>query len=196
MEPGATLQLFEIIHDQKGPRRPLPPRLECPHRGLRLLVTEDTQRATSFRYWRCAREHGRYITFFDFLREKDFVRELDARQLAELRSHVRSVNCSNCGAPIDLATSTACGYCHTPLAMLDLQQVGRVVDQLREAASRATEPRSGSDVPLALALLRERQQVDAFFSHLGTPDWSTLSQSGGLLENGPGAVVSLLRGLR
>ena len=48
--------------------------LKCPRCDLRLLLTNDRQRNTPFRYRRCAREHGRLITFFDFLREKDFVR--------------------------------------------------------------------------------------------------------------------------
>lgn len=205
---GATLGLFEIIHEQKGPpsragavsasaRRALPGRLECPRCHLRLLATEDRQRATAFHYWRCGRDHGRFITFFEFLREKDFIRELDARQVADLRSKVTSVNCSKCGAPIDLTRSTVCGYCRTPLAMLDFEQVGRVVAQLRHEASQPTGPTPAADAMLGLALLRERHQVESFFSHLdGGPDWTALGSSGGIVESGLGAVVSLLKRLR
>ena len=81
---------------------PLATRLQCARCDLRLIDTHDRQRDTPFRYWRCGRRHGRFITFFDFLREKDFVRPLTPAQVAELRAQVRSVNCSNCGAPIDL----------------------------------------------------------------------------------------------
>ena len=52
---------------------------------------------------------------FDFLREKNFVRPLSADQLTALRQNVQSVNCSNCGAPIDLAKTSACGHCGSPL---------------------------------------------------------------------------------
>jgi hypothetical protein len=196
LSPGAILQLFEIIHDAKGPKATLPARLPCPRCGLRLSLTDDRQRATSFRYWRCARDHGRYITFFDFLREKDFVRELDPRQLAELKAQVRSVKCSNCGAPIDLAHDTVCSHCHTPLSMLDLEQVGRVVTELREVANRAAHPLPGGAGALAIALLRERQQVDSAFRAMGTPSWNALDASGGLVESGLDGVVSLLRRLR
>jgi hypothetical protein len=196
LAPGAILQLFEIIHDANGPRTPLPARLPCPRCGLRLLLTDDRQRATRFRYWRCAREHGRYITFVDFLREKDFVRELDPAQLAELKAQVRSVSCSSCGAPIDLARDTVCSHCHTPLAMLDVEQVGRVVDQLRQAAEHTAHPDPTKAAALGLALLRERQQVESQFRQLETPHWDALNASGGLVEGGLSEVVALIRRLR
>ncbi len=197
LSAGATLRLFEIIHDHHGPREPLPARLECPRCQIRLLSTDDRQRATLFHYWRCGRGHGRFMTFFDFLREKDFIRPLDGHQLAALRAQVRSVNCSNCGAPIDLTKSTVCGYCRTPLAMIDFERVGRVVSELREEAGRPHAAGPGADAALALALLRERQQVDSFFHQLdGASDWSTLGPSGGIVESGLGAVVSLIKRLR
>jgi hypothetical protein len=194
LAPSATLRLFEVIHDARGPRRALPARLPCPRCDLRLLLTDDRQRATAFRYWRCAREHGRYMTFFDFLREKDFTRELDARQLADLRAHVRSVSCSNCGAPIDLAHDTVCSHCHTPLAMLDFEQVGRMMGDLRAAAERAAQPLPGGVEGLALALARERQQVDAAFGGSGA-EWAGFAPGDGIVERGLDAVVSLLRRL-
>jgi TFIIB-like protein len=193
--PAAILQLFEIIHDATRPKAPLPARLPCPRCGLRMLATDDRQRATSFRYWRCAREHGRYITFVDFLREKDFVRELTAQQLAALKAQVRSVNCSNCGAPIDLTNDTVCAHCHTALAMLDVEQVGRIVSELRDEAERAAQPLPGGAAALGLALMRERQQVESAFREMGDPKWSLLGGSSGLVENGLTQVVSLLRRL-
>ena len=180
LAPAAILQLFEIIHDATRPRSPLPARLPCPRCGLRLLLTDDRQRATRFRYWRCAREHGRYITFVDFLREKDFVRELDATQLAALKAQVRSVTCSSCGAPIDLARDTVCSHCHTPLAMLDIERVGHVVDELRQAVERTAHPDPTKMATLGITLLRERQQVE----------------KEDLIQGGLSDVVALLRRLR
>ena len=189
-------QLFEIILDAIGPRTRLPSRLPCRRCGLRLVLTDDRQRATRFRYWRCARDHGRYITFVDFLREKDFVRELDPAQLAELKAQVRSVACSSCGAPIDLARDTVCSHCHTPLAMLDVQQVGRVVDALRQGVERTAHPDPTKAAALGLALLRERRQVERDFRQLETPHWDALNASGGLIEGGLSEVVALIRRLR
>src|SRR5262245_36519967 len=70
--------------------------LKCPRCRAQLAVTHDQQRNTPFQYWNCPLEHGRFITFFQFLREKDFIRPLATPQLAALKRNVRTVNCSNC----------------------------------------------------------------------------------------------------
>src|SRR3954452_16733293 len=134
LSPGATLHVFSLIarHKQAAPP-PLREPLKCPRCDLRLLLTNDRQRNTPFRYRRCARDHGRLITFFDFLREKDFVRPLTPQQLAELRANVQMVNCSNCGAAVDLTGGSACTHCGTPLSMLDLNQIDAMAAHLRRA---------------------------------------------------------------
>ena len=125
-------------------------------------MTNDRQRNTPFRYRRCAREHGRLITFFDFLREKDFVRPLSPQQLAELRANVKMVNCSNCGAPIDLVNASECAHCGTPISMLDVKQIEAAVTSLQRAdeASRTIDP----SWPLRIA--REKLEVDRVFAAL------------------------------
>ncbi len=200
LTPGATLALFERIHERRADqRRALAARLECPRCQLRLLDTSDRQRDTPFRYWRCGRRHGRFITFFDFLREKEFVRPLTPAQIAELRAQVRSVNCSNCGAPVDLHAASSCGYCHTALAMLDFGQVERMLTTLRDAEQvRATKAQQATidAALLPLALERERRHVESFFDQLERrPDWSGVSSGNGLVEAGVSAVVGMLRRL-
>jgi len=166
---------------------------------LRLHDTHDRQRGAPFRYWRCGRGHGRFITFFEFLREKAFIRPLTPAQLAELKAQVRSVNCSNCGAPVDLAAATTCGYCRTPLSMLDFGQVERMLTTLRDAEQQRVDKeaqRAVLEATLPLALARERRQVEQFFARVEQkPEW-TWSASSDLVEAGISAVVSLLRGLR
>jgi len=155
---SATLSLFEIIDAERGGRHALPDKQACPRCRLTLRATEDRQRSTTFRYWRCPSGDGRFMTFVDFLREKDFVRPLDPRQLAELRSRMQSIKCSNCGATLDLNKDTVCGYCRTPLMMIDFEQVGKVVQQLREEASRPAVDLQ--DLAPVLSLLREGWQPD------------------------------------
>lgn len=166
---------------------------------MRLHDTHDRQRGAPFRYWRCGRGHGRFITFFEFLREKAFIRPLTPAQLAELKAQVRSVNCSNCGAPVDLAAATTCGYCRTPLSMLDFGQVERMLTTLRDAEQQRVDKeaqRAVLEATLPLALARERRQVEQFFARVEQkPEW-TWSASSDLVEAGISAVVGLLRGLR
>jgi hypothetical protein len=164
LSPGATLRVFRTVGEGKQTSPPpLAPRLECPRCALRLLVTHDRQRNTPFRYWRCGKEHGRLITFFDFLREKNFVRPLSPAQLAELRDAVQMINCSNCGASIDLVHTSACAHCGTPISMLDLKQIDRTVAELQqqdEAASRTIDPM------LTERLAREKREVERLFAAL------------------------------
>lgn len=112
MAPAATLRVFGIISEQSNAASvPLPGVLRCPRCRSRLLQTHDIQRNTPFRYWRCDGGHGRLMTFVDFLRQKDFVRPLSPQQLQELRQNVQTINCSNCGAAIDLASDSVCKHC-------------------------------------------------------------------------------------
>jgi DNA-directed RNA polymerase subunit RPC12/RpoP len=136
MAPAATLKVFEIISERSAaPAMPLTGALRCPRCQGRLLLTHDLQRTTPFQYWRCDGGHGRLMTFIDFLREKDFIRPLTAQQLGELRQNVQTINCSNCGAAIDLAKDSVCAHCGSAISMLDLQQMARTISQLRTAAA-------------------------------------------------------------
>jgi hypothetical protein len=124
---------------------------------MRLLLTNDRQRNTPFRYWRCDREHGRLITFFDFLREKDFIHPLSGAELAALRQNVQMVNCSNCGAPIDLTgAASSCAHCGTPVSMLDVKQISEMASQLRQAAA----PRPAIDVESIFAAMKAGRARD------------------------------------
>jgi DNA-directed RNA polymerase subunit RPC12/RpoP len=148
MAPAATLRVFAIISEPSNAASvALPAVLRCPRCRSRLLHTHDIQRNTPFRYWRCDAGHGRLMTFMDFLRQKDFVRPLSPQQLEELRQNVRTINCSNCGAGIDLAKDSVCRHCGSAMSMLDLQQMTRTIAQLQAAAAgqrpappTATEP--------------------------------------------------------
>ena len=87
-----------------------------------------------------------------------------------------AVNCSNCGAPVDLARGSACGHCGSPLSMLDLEQTGRLVSQLREA-DRTDKP---VDPTLPLEMARARREVEAAFATFQKePEW-TLDVGAGL----------------
>lgn len=177
LSPASTLKLFRLIgeHGAKS-RRPLPAELLCPRCRGPLRLAHDRQRDTRFQYWRCAAGHGRLTSFFDFLREKDFVRPLSPQQIESLRRSVDSVNCSGCGAPVDLAKGSACGHCGSPLSMLDLEQAGRLVAQLREVdrTDKVVDP----TLPLQMARAR-REVEDAFASFQQQPEW-TLDVGSGL----------------
>jgi hypothetical protein len=131
LAPAAVLELFEIIRKQQGAARPLAVSCACPvcHRGLSL--THDFERTNRITYFRCAQGHGRFTTFMQFLREKNFVRSLSPVEINHLRAVVAQVRCSSCGAPVDLGRDMECSYCHSPLSILDADAVSHAVAELK-----------------------------------------------------------------
>jgi hypothetical protein len=191
LSPGAVLMLFRIIGERALEARPAAAsRPACPRCHVRLFPTHDRQRNTPFQYLRCPKEHGRLISFIEFLREKDFIRPLSAQQIADLRQSVPIVNCSNCGAPIDLARSSACGHCGSPLSMLDLKQAGALVAALREA----DHPDRPIDPTLPLRLERARREVEASFASFERGEsWFGDVTRGGLVGAGLSALGRWLK---
>ena len=166
LTPGSTLALFRVIGEKlTRPQHTDSELAKCPRCKGRLRRTQDMQRATRFEYLNCPNGHGRLISFFDFLREKDFIRPLTPQQIAELRENVGSVNCANCGGPVDLNAGAASRHCGTPLSMLDMKQAEKLVAQLQKAEDRAHQP---IDPALPIELLRARRETDRAFA--GIPD--------------------------
>jgi hypothetical protein len=193
LTPGSTLSLFRIIGEKIArPERSNADLTKCPRCKGRLRRTHDMQRATRFEYLSCPNGHGRLTTFFDFLREKDFIRPLTAQQIAELRANVQTVNCANCGAAVDLALGSECGHCGSPLSMLDLQQAEKLVAQLQKAEDRAHQP---IDPALPIALARVRLQTERAFDGMKTDDlWFSDASSIGLVGAGLGLVARWFKG--
>ena len=190
LTPAATLLLFRIIGERAArPQLRDADAAKCPRCSGRLRRTQDMQRNTRFQYFKCPNEHGRLISFVEFLKEKDFIKPLTAQQIAELRRNVQAVNCSNCGAPIDLAKTSACGHCASPLSMLDLQQAEKVVEQLRRAdADRPIDPM------LPLNLARARAEVESAFENLsGRQAWLEDVSTSGLVGAGLHLVMRFVK---
>ena len=127
LAPASTLKVFQIIAKQAKSAvvsQPAATAAACPRCGLRLLQTHDQQHATKFEYLRCARGHGRLISFVNFLLEKDFIRPLSPEQIDELRQRkIQVISCSKCGAPVDLTRGPACAHCGASLSMLDVSRM-------------------------------------------------------------------------
>ena len=191
LSPGGTLALFRLIGEHGG-RRPFSNAdvAKCPHCKARLRLTQDMQRATRFSYLKCPNGHGRLTTFFDFLREKDFIRPLTPQQIEELRRNVQSVNCANCGAPVDVTVGAACAHCGSPLSMLDLKQAERLVEQLQKAEDRAHQP---VDPTLPIELERVRRQTERVFAGFRNDEvWTSVASSAGADLNLVTAGLSLV----
>ena len=141
LAPRAVIELFRDIHGRDdGERRALAPRLACPRCRVVLVLTHDFTRSGPFSYYRCPKGHGRMTPFFQFLREKHFVRSLNPAELARLRAEVRRVNCSACGAPVDIQRDTYCKFCMAPIAVLDADAVEKALREWSDADARRPVP--------------------------------------------------------
>jgi len=189
LTPGAVLRLFRELNEHQTERHPFQPEgMHCPRCQCALVATADRARATAFSYWRCPTDEGRATTFFDFLREKNFVKPLSPERLAELRRYAPSVHCSACGAPIDLARESACGHCRAPLSMLDPDQVETMVRELQRAETRRTTV----DPTVGVRLMADRAAIERAFREV--PDRSSRGAGGlfGVVESDVSALVRLL----
>jgi hypothetical protein len=136
----------------------------------------DMQRSARFEYRGCPDDHGRLITFFNFLREKNFIKPLSPAQIEDLRSNMRTINCSNCGAAVDLARGVTCSHCGSPLSMLDLNQAEDLIAKLRQAGSG---PQPVARAPVADAASRRSEAGFGRFAE--APGWYEQASTAGLV---------------
>ena len=156
LAPVAVIRLFKEIYAHKDDaRRPRAGQLECPRCEEPLVQSFDLSKAGRFSYFRCSVGDGRFTPFSQFLREKQFVRSLNAAELKRLRTQVRQITCSECGAPIDLEHSSECKYCHAPVSFLDPDSVEKAVKMWSSAEDRrrlGPTPEAVGDAMLGLQL--------------------------------------------
>jgi uncharacterized protein YbaR (Trm112 family) len=177
LTPGAVLKLFQEIHEKRDiAPRPLGDVLRCPTCRGQLKLTYDMQRSNRITYYRCPADHGRFTTFVQFLREKNFIRSLTVGEIERLKAVVKQVRCTSCGAPIDLERDAACSYCHAPIAILDAEAVQRTVAELgsEERARRNVQPSAAIDA--LLAGQRSTRAIDAW-------DFTPLSPHAGVVDH-------------
>ena len=162
---GAVLAVLDAIATVTSPAA-LRRRLACLRCGATLRAVTDVQRGTRFTYHACPARHGRFITAYQFLREKHLVRELSAEERLHLRASIQQVNCVNCGGPVALAGASTCPHCRTPVSTVDPGQLRRELEVLRQRD--ATAGRVDPTWPISVA--HERARAERAWS--GTDDGS------------------------
>lgn len=194
LAPRGLLDLFALIHaDQHETVNPVPKRLACPRCSERLVLTHDMQRSTRFVYYRCEQQHGKLSAFYQFLREKNFVRSLSPVEVSRLKAEVRQVRCSGCGAPINLDTDSACSFCRAPIAVLDADAMqvalsGLLADERQHrSASEGLASVEGMIAALEAENAERRGQVSGTNLRMG------LESVPDLLEVGIGVITRAFR---
>jgi Zn-finger nucleic acid-binding protein len=133
----SVIDLFRRIHAHRADDRNIVSlNGNCPTCSTKLALTNDIGRSGRFSYYRCPHGHGRLISFVQFLREKNFVRTLNAAELQTLAVTVKQVRCSSCGAGINIEHDSACTHCGAPISVLDEQAVAKALHALDDKANR------------------------------------------------------------
>ncbi len=131
LAPGGTMELFRVLHDHRDDaRHALRRRLPCARCERRLSLHNDVGKAGRFHYFACPAGDGRLTPFSEFLKEKQFVRALTPLEKTRVRAELKNVQCSSCGAPVDLERGFDCGHCGAPLTVLDADAVKKTLQEL------------------------------------------------------------------
>ncbi len=148
LSPDGVVSLFQLIHQRGGTASSagakLGEGLRCLSCGDGMKTVNDRVKGTRFVYQSCRHGHGRLTTFYNFLSEKQFVRELTQSERTKLCATVKQVQCSGCGAPVDLTKHDACSYCRAPISVFDRDAARKAIDHyLRERQKHVTSDRPG-----------------------------------------------------
>jgi len=189
--PGGIVELFRLIHEHRDePRQPLADPLRCPRCDERLLHGQDLAKPGGrFNYHRCLQQHGRFITFAQFMIEKGFVRQLTAAEIGTLAARVGTVRCTGCGAPVDIRTEAVCSHCAAPIAILDQDAVETALAgyHTKEVANNRCDPEA-----MAEALLEIERQKNPRLGRKSSSNLGLDLEVGDLVMAGIGLACKLL----
>ena len=137
LSPDGTVALFQLINERGGASSTATKKfgegLRCVTCGTGMRLTNDRVKNTRFAYQSCPSGHGRLTTFYNFLSEKQFVRELTQAERAKLAVSVQQIKCSSCAAPVDIGKTDACQYCRAPVSVFDRDAAKRAIDHYLQA---------------------------------------------------------------
>ncbi|KQV50700.1 hypothetical protein ASC95_15225 [Pelomonas sp. Root1217] len=160
LAPAAVATMFKEMHQHRDtPHAPLAGRLRCPQCRGGLVQGFDVVRSGRFITHRCESRHGRFSSFSSFMIEKGFVRQLTKPEIADIAKKVGVINCSNCGAPVDLRKEDSCSHCRSALSLLDPGAVEKALQNYAKAPSAHAAPATAvADALVAMARERSRTQ--------------------------------------
>ncbi|MDO5086688.1 MAG: zf-TFIIB domain-containing protein [Comamonadaceae bacterium] len=161
LAPEGVLALLGDLHAHRNDaHQPLAARLGCPRCRRTLAQGVDVVRSGRYFTYRCPQHHGRFATFAAFMVEKGFVRQLTRPEIADLAERVRVIQCTGCGAPVDLRQHDACPYCRSAFSLLDPQAVERALSGFHQAARQKAEGPRPEELADALAnIARDRERA-------------------------------------
>lgn len=127
------LELLRAVEATHGKaHQPLTGQMACPRCEARLQRSANLTALGPTAHHECPRGHGAAQSFSLYLAEKGFVRPLYRPEVEQLRSRPeqrQQFSCLNCGGRLDPRDRKACGYCASPVKVIDVLPLMRAVDR-------------------------------------------------------------------
>ena len=162
LSPAAIVELFQQLHAHRDtPRNPLRKRMVCPHCRHTLIAGFDIVKTGRYITYRCPQRHGRFSTFSAFMIEKGFVRLLTPAEINDMAQRVAVIQCSSCGAAVDLRTDHACPHCRSAFSLLDPKAVELALRGYARASQSVIDPTSQGSRLADILMMQERDRQQA-----------------------------------
>lgn len=191
LAPAGVIALFRMIHEHRDePRQPLAAIMRCPHCKENLIQSQDRVKSGLFNYLRCVQQHGRFTVFSQFMIEKGFVRQLSGLEIDQLKVRLGVVNCTGCGAPVDIRKQSACAHCRAPIAILDAAAVEKALAGYQQAALH--DAAGPSPESLADAILQNQREKNRHQRESGNEGHVLTADIGDLLIDGAEQIWRLI----
>jgi hypothetical protein len=208
LSASSVIELFKRIHEAQSStanaaRNTVSMNMSCPSCTTKLALTNDIQKNGRFSYHRCQQGHGRATSFTQFLREKNFIRSLNAHEIKKLSVTIKQIRCSSCGGSIDLANDTSCSHCGSAISVLDHDAVEKALAALQaQQAKQVGGATAEQQAQLNIALERLREAPTYSRSQIpmaGSLDWlvaggvliEAVGNGSDLVDVGIGALAAL-----
>ena len=124
----ALLELIgHMARSQEVPHEMLRADPRCPRCDGRLAIVHNQSRWGHSSQLQCARWHGAYQSFAQFLQEKGLLRPMSRLDRAKLLRDRGRIDCVNCGAEIG-AEDERCRFCQSVPSLLDVARLAHALD--------------------------------------------------------------------
>ena len=152
LSPDGTVTLFQLINERGGTSSTVASKfgegLRCVTCGTGMKLVNDRVKNTRFAYQSCPKGHGRLTTFYNFLSEKQFVRELTQVERSKLAATVQQIKCSGCGASVNIGKTDACEYCRAPVSVFDRDAAKKAIDHYLQERHRQVPQQAPGASPI------------------------------------------------
>jgi protein-arginine kinase activator protein McsA len=127
--PSMLELIGAMAHAQREPHHALEPGVRCPRCRGKLKTVVNRSRFGAAEQLECARGHGMWASFAQWLAERGLMRPLTSADRAALRSGGSADWCCvNCGAPLGSADASTCSHCGTLVGVLDIARLATALD--------------------------------------------------------------------